>query len=205
MIKAIETEYNGDKFRSRLEAKWAVFFVEAGLRYVYEPEGLILENGTKYLPDFYLPDFDAYVEVKRDTPDGVDEVWNKSREVIKWGGPIHQIVILSDIPQGNSVDGGIWHFPAFYWRIDCVELGWWFFHGDETVNGKISRLSEKMYSSDHENRKTICAVSDYVLRHITLSGKELTDMKLLQESLNKRVFEAFKKARQARFEWGEKP
>ena len=25
-IKAIETEYDGHKFRSRLEARWAVFF-----------------------------------------------------------------------------------------------------------------------------------------------------------------------------------
>lgn len=25
-MKAIETEYNGYKFRSRLEARWAVFF-----------------------------------------------------------------------------------------------------------------------------------------------------------------------------------
>ena len=30
-IKAIETIYNGYKFRSRLEARWAVFFDEAGI------------------------------------------------------------------------------------------------------------------------------------------------------------------------------
>lgn len=51
-IKAIETEYNGYKFRSRLEARWAVFFDALGLDYEYEPEGFELENGIKYLPDF---------------------------------------------------------------------------------------------------------------------------------------------------------
>lgn len=28
MIKSIETEYNGIRFRNRLEARWAVFFDE---------------------------------------------------------------------------------------------------------------------------------------------------------------------------------
>ena len=38
-IKAIETVYNGYRFRSRLEARWAVFFDAMQIRYEYEPEG----------------------------------------------------------------------------------------------------------------------------------------------------------------------
>ena len=38
-IKAIETIYNGYRFRSRLEARWAVFFDEIGIKYEYEKEG----------------------------------------------------------------------------------------------------------------------------------------------------------------------
>jgi len=52
MCKAIETEYNGYRFRSRLEARWAVFFDALGIDYEYEPEGYGLESGKKYLPDF---------------------------------------------------------------------------------------------------------------------------------------------------------
>lgn len=63
-IKAIETEYNGYRFRSRLEARWAVFFDVANISYKYETEGYVLQDGTKYLPDFYLPDFDLFVEIK---------------------------------------------------------------------------------------------------------------------------------------------
>lgn len=63
MIKPIETVYKGYRFRSRLEARWAVFFDAANIRYQYEPEGFDL-NGDYYLPDFYLPDFFIYVEIK---------------------------------------------------------------------------------------------------------------------------------------------
>jgi len=38
-IRAIETEYAGYCFRSRLEARWAVFFDQMGYDWVYEPEG----------------------------------------------------------------------------------------------------------------------------------------------------------------------
>ena len=53
-IKPLETIYNGYRFRSRLEAKWAVFFDESGIEYEYEPQGFELPDGQKYLPDFYL-------------------------------------------------------------------------------------------------------------------------------------------------------
>ena len=62
-IKPIETYYNGYRFRSRLEARWAVFFDAVGIRYEYEPEGFEMGE-TKYLPDFYLPDADRWVEIK---------------------------------------------------------------------------------------------------------------------------------------------
>jgi hypothetical protein len=63
MIKAIETVYNGYRFRSRLEARWAVFFDCVGVKYQYEPEGFDLD-GVWYLPDFYLPQLEMWAEVK---------------------------------------------------------------------------------------------------------------------------------------------
>jgi hypothetical protein len=38
-INAIETHYKGYRFRSRLEARWAVFFDALGYEWQYEPEG----------------------------------------------------------------------------------------------------------------------------------------------------------------------
>jgi len=64
MIKAIETQYQGYRFRSRLEAKWAVFFDALGVKWEYEIEGYDMGELGKYLPDFYLPDLGCYAEVK---------------------------------------------------------------------------------------------------------------------------------------------
>ena len=68
-IKPIETVYKGYRFRSRLEARWAVFFDAAGVRWEYEKEGFELSNGERYLPDFWLPNNGIWVEVKGEDPD----------------------------------------------------------------------------------------------------------------------------------------
>ena len=68
-VKAIETNYQGCRFRSRLEARWAVFFEHITVKWKYEPQGYQIgfEGRTRnYLPDFYLPDLDVWVEVKGD-------------------------------------------------------------------------------------------------------------------------------------------
>ncbi len=44
MTTIIETYYKGKWFRSRLEAKWAVFMDELGIVWQYEPEGFKNEN-----------------------------------------------------------------------------------------------------------------------------------------------------------------
>lgn len=64
MIKAIETRYKGYRFRSRLEARWAVFFDALGIKWEYEKEGYDLGNRGYYLPDFWLPQVDMWAEVK---------------------------------------------------------------------------------------------------------------------------------------------
>lgn len=63
MIRAIETRYAGCRFRSRLEARWAVFFNALNIPWVYEPQGYAFA-GRAYLPDFLLPQSATWVEVK---------------------------------------------------------------------------------------------------------------------------------------------
>lgn len=62
-MKALETFFDGYRFRSRLEARWAVFFHTLQIAYSYESEGYDLD-GTWYLPDFWLPEQNCYIEVK---------------------------------------------------------------------------------------------------------------------------------------------
>lgn len=64
MIAAIETVYAGCRFRSRLEARWAVFLDRMGVEWRYEPQGWAMSDGTEYLPDFWLPRVAVNVEVK---------------------------------------------------------------------------------------------------------------------------------------------
>ena len=51
---AIETRYAGCRFRSRLEARWAVFLDRLGEQWWYEFEVYDVD-GRWYLPDFLLP------------------------------------------------------------------------------------------------------------------------------------------------------
>ena len=62
----VPTFYNGYLFRSRLEARWAVFFDRLGVKYQYERETWDVDPW--YLPDFYLPEQECWVEIKGPTP-----------------------------------------------------------------------------------------------------------------------------------------
>lgn len=77
-IAAIETKYNGFTFRSRLEARWAVFFDTMRIDWIYEHEGYETPDG-RYVPDFWLPNVymrdeknkGVYFEVKPESYEGV--------------------------------------------------------------------------------------------------------------------------------------
>jgi hypothetical protein len=50
-FEALETVAFSHKFRSRLEARWAVFFENLSLKWEYEPQGFLIDD-VSYLPDF---------------------------------------------------------------------------------------------------------------------------------------------------------
>jgi len=209
-IKAIETWYKGIKFRSRLEAKWAVFFDACDIKWEYELEGYEID-GEKYLPDFYLPELDTYVEVKGQRP-GYEQEILKLQKFIVWGGPIKQIVILSDLP--NSKMWGLPHFPAYHWHTRAVAAGWFFFYDEEgDVKGHISSaqyMGPYITRGCVNNKFSIEPVTDYYLT-LQLRGYEDAWKKAYDESyfggytkeINPIVMDAYDKARSARFEHGE--
>lgn len=63
-IRAIPTDFDGVLFRSTLEAKIALLFTELGLDWLYESKRFHFADGSSYLPDFYLPSLNIWVEVK---------------------------------------------------------------------------------------------------------------------------------------------
>lgn len=67
-IPSIETRYMNIVFRSRLEARWGVFFDCLKLDWYYEHEGFDLGRFGRYLPDFYFPQGDFFAEIKPPRP-----------------------------------------------------------------------------------------------------------------------------------------
>lgn len=109
-IQAIETRYAGCRFRSRLEARWAVFLDALGVKWEYEPQGFENRmfcscrlndaefeawggvyqcdgNRCRYLPDFYLPETRTWVEVKG-TEEDCRSHMQLYAEMIDWGGQL---------------------------------------------------------------------------------------------------------------------
>lgn len=84
-LKPIETSYNGYRFRSRLEARWAVHFEMHGVAYEYEKEGFELGKFGRYLPDFWLPEPAIWVEIKGQEPPPESD-WHKMTSLVCLSG-----------------------------------------------------------------------------------------------------------------------
>jgi hypothetical protein len=178
-IKSIPTKYRGYHFRSRLEARWAVFFDTAKIRWEYEPEGFDV-NGTWYLPDFYLADLHCYFEVKGTSEYDLD-LLKRFAQLIKKD----LVVAEGAIPDPEEYDCGdeiglqvIGASPSGDW-----DMAWGYkdMFLRCTNCGRIEIMNE-VYSTMKEN----CRCSESHARWIPLS-------------------EALEAARSARFEYGEKP
>lgn len=190
MIKPIETYYNGYRFRSRLEARWAVFFDSLGIKYEYEPEGFELEDGTWYLPDFYLKDFNTWVEVK-----GVmDEKSMHKIEMFAKGLPNgQQLWVLMDIPNPDEVlRDATWFYDMDY--KDAWEM---YFGSDEFEIG---------YGWDQPYVPCVCPVCQKIGIEFDGRGARVCEHSEGDKSYSSDapiIVEAYKKARQARFEHGQ--
>ncbi|WP_155852667.1 hypothetical protein [Arthrobacter sp. H14] len=62
--KGLEASYSGRIFRSRLEARWAILMDLMDINWDYEPCHYQVGPELFYLPDFYLPEYRIWLEVK---------------------------------------------------------------------------------------------------------------------------------------------
>jgi hypothetical protein len=93
-VKAIETSYKGYLFRSRLEARWAVYLDVLGLKWEYEVEGYDFGE-LRYLPDFWLSQVRLWAEVKPGPFDA--EAVEKCRRLVYATG--HECILLEGTPE----------------------------------------------------------------------------------------------------------
>jgi hypothetical protein len=141
-IKAIETKYAGRYFRSRLEARWAIFFDVMCVKWEYENQGFSIGD-DRYLPDFELPEWECYIEIKPSCISGEDDRrikrimknWNggkgKSLWVIK-GSPAYGQYKAYRTPEDaceQSTTNGLIEFVFGSCR-KCNGLWWGYTNGD---------------------------------------------------------------------------
>lgn len=203
-IRAIETEYNGYRFRSRLEARWAVFFDALGVRYEYEPEGYELPSGKKYLPDFRVmchgtrgvrdgEPFALYIEVKGHMTEKdaakIREFVGKKMVPNTWPDgethgyievPENPTLVVGGIPdEGKELDGDLY---GAYDRMDGTNI---YPFNYETIDGDYFAA----YPAAHRGNFYLMGDdSNYI------NGDDMPAIR-----------QAYRTARQARFEHNEKP
>lgn len=210
MSKPIETRYKGYRFRSRLEARWAVFFDALGIDYRYEPEGFDL-NGLFYLPDFYLPTEQpgSWIEVKPEIPrdaEGWSSLLRRLFELSKFQRE-HAIAILGDPYPGE--------YKLFF--VGYIR------ETDELIIPRIDKYAEQeivFAESDcgainlaHVCPPNVDSPNTIRIRDITRDCRDPTRcvMHIYGDNAPQMaqkcpdLFKAFSHARAARFEYGEKP
>ena len=195
-MKTIETEYNGYRFQSRLEARWAVFFDKLGIKYEYDPEGIILSDETHYFPSFYLPTFHCYFVVKRNgiqnTPEeeeAIREIRNGS-DTMEWAGII---------AFGDPMDDQLW--------IYCQETdseGGGGYEGPVTIGMHPRYFAPCLLATDAKDRMTFYDSFGENMQRIPMYGLRGSRYKK-EDFVGEAVLAMRKIARQARFENGERP
>jgi len=201
-MKAIETVYNGYRFRSRLEARWAVFYDVLGIKWEYEKEGYDLGSGIYYLPDFYIPHLDCWIEIKGQcTP-----IDNKIFELFSEQSEKKVYLFIGEIPNPDTLECSgppynennsayILGDLHYVW-CECPDCG---FVGIE-FDGRSDRLGCKESYETWDNRDR------------EIPGKWYEEGKCFRRAANgdkgyngnsMRLIQSYREARYARFEHGE--
>jgi hypothetical protein len=206
-IKPIETVYNGYRFRSRLEARWAVFFDALNIKYEYEPEGFDLGDAGWYLPDFYLPEFDCFVEIKPFTIKHVGDGNEWEKKCASFRDHTDRAILLC---YGSPSDD----LFKYLFTFDTTDSGggtseyyalFTFFCGHVVICTEPTRTDRTIYTRGFEE----LSINGRVGTPAMFAG----DRELLWERATTqydpdaadRMNRAKTKARQARFEHGETP
>ena len=94
-MNPIRTWYAGRRFRSRLEARWAVWFDAMKVPWEYENLGFDVGN-TRYLPDFEIPSWNMHIEIKPEHIKAKEQA-RLTAIVQAWGGE-SGLAIIRGVP-----------------------------------------------------------------------------------------------------------
>lgn len=85
--------------RSSFEVIFAKYLLKHRIRFEYEPRKIQLSPDTIYIPDFYLPDSDTWVEVKGHRPGQ----WARKRELFERAG--YRLVVVTSASLDTYLSG----------------------------------------------------------------------------------------------------
>ena len=188
-LKAIETVYRGCRFRSRTEARWAVFFDHIWIRWSFEQQGYQLQDGTRYLPDFEFHDQKLFVEVKPGEP--TDEEQNICRRLAKESGNAVAILGGSPYQERGEATYQAWLYSA---RFPQGQDGWRFATCHQCGTAAL------ILPLVHSNLRPVQWVRSPE-KHRTGENKETCWL----DDASAAVTAAYAAATSARFEHGEQP
>jgi hypothetical protein len=155
----IPTVYQGVRFRSRTEARWAAFFDAINLPWQYEPEGFE-RDGIRYLPDFWLPKVfnrgrdqgGCYFEVKPAAPTAHELA--KARMIASGTGRFVILAASSPITTADEYLHEIVRTPDQDWDDEGLRFG---------VCDFCDRVSIDFYASDEPH--CICRMGSLSADH----------------------------------------
>jgi hypothetical protein len=201
MNGAIETVYRGYRFRSRMEARWAVFFDVAGIEWQYETQGYEVDD-HRYLPDFWLPESKDWVEVKGD-PEGLRKDFGRMCAILGPDSPLpgfrdgkSGLIVLGEIP--DATRGQILH-PLLSRRDLILQRTWGMFIPQKDRASMFVADSRQSWLYRLFRKETTGDMSV----DLRSSGWDVDTWTLETGGCFAKIVVAYREARQARFEHGE--
>src|SRR5699024_4157121 len=166
-------------FRSRLEARWAVFFDRLGIEWQYEPQGFVLPGGRHYLPDFLLVESGTWIEVKGHpslvSEDFLMEASSALPDDNGQGECVHGLMLLTGIPDASTA---------------CNDFSWPVYVGGGADHYGFGSYKKNRRPWWHDNSG--------------FPNKDDLPSMSLEEEMREDVRRAYTAARSARFEHGQR-
>jgi hypothetical protein len=167
-MQAIATWYGGRRFRSRLEARWAVFFDALNIKWDYERYPATGYLSLNYCPDFWLMDA-IWIEVKSAPEFYTLTVREKILRLARhthdpvlaligdfYGGTMPSVVVTATGFTGFPTETARWEWVEF----SCGGLGWTNTFSDKAMSACGCRVGTHTWQSTIESSPRLTAAFD---------------------------------------------
>ncbi|MBI5344467.1 MAG: hypothetical protein HZB21_06645 [Deltaproteobacteria bacterium] len=195
-IKPKRTVYNGIRFKSRLEARWAIFFDNLGIEYQYEPEYDEVQAGLAvvwYKPDFFIPSLNCSIEIKPREPSELSLT-----KAAGWVDFHPDIYIFYELrpPSKESESGWLMYWSNKHKKATLSKGHWW---TECLVCRRIAITEGGEHPRECLDKCYTGEALDTIFDWYSMSDREMDDDVYPYSSLSPRLLKAYTAARKATF------